>query len=425
MKSFPFDPRRIPFFYGWIVLGAGTLGMIMSVPGQTVGVSVFTDFLLDDLGLSRSSLSLAYLIGTIASALSLGAAGVLYDRHGGRRVAVSAALAMAVVLVYLSILPSLAAARPVLGFVAVTLGFWGLRFSGQGMLTLASRNMVMEWFDRRRGMANAVMGISISFGFSAAPRAFEAVIGPDGEWQRAWQLISLIVVAFAVLAMVFYRDRPEDHGMVPDGPMATSAGRTHAETAPGRAFTLPEARRTYTFWVFAATLLLAGLLLTAYTFHIVSIFGDAGMSRRQAVGIFLPAAAVAVVVEFAGSWLSDYIKLKYLAMVQLAGAFVLSLSLAGLNGGAPVAGVIVGHGFMQGMFGILSNVTWPRFFGRRHLGAIAGFATAITVAGTAVGPALFSGVRDLTGTYSAAALGTAAVAVVLLVLMTRADRPAQ
>ena len=262
--------------------------MMTSAPGQTVGVSVFTDYLLRDLSLSRSGLSTAYLIGTIASAVTLGAAGRLYDRFGGRRVAVAAASAMAVVLAYLSILPSIASAGPVVGFAAVTLGFWGLRFSGQGMLTLASRNMVMEWFDRRRGMANAVMGISISFGFSAAPRLFEAMIGSGGRWQAAWRWIAVVVAGFALFAWIVYRDRPEDHGLVPDGPMAKSAAATHAETAPGVAFTLPEARRTYAFWVFAGTLLLSGLLMTAYTFHIVSIFGDAGLDRGQAVGIFLP-----------------------------------------------------------------------------------------------------------------------------------------
>jgi sugar phosphate permease len=157
----------------------------------------------------------------------------------------------------------------------------------------------------------------------------------------------------------------------------------------------------------------------------VSLFGDAGMSRQQAVSIFLPAAVVAVIVEFSGSWLSDYIKLKYLAMVQLVGVVILSVSLAGLRPGLPVLGVIVGHGLMQGMFGILSNVTWPRFFGRRHLGAIAGFATALTVAGTAIGPAFFSAVRDITGGYAAAAIGTASVAVALIAVMTRGDRPSR
>jgi OFA family oxalate/formate antiporter-like MFS transporter len=76
--------------------------------------------------------------------------------------------------------------------------------------------------------------------------------------------------------------------------------------------------------------------MTAYTFHIVSIFDDAGMSRSRAVGVFLPAAVVAVVVEIGGSYISDFIRLKYLAMVQLGGLMVLTASIAALGmGGAP------------------------------------------------------------------------------------------
>lgn len=400
--------------------------MIMSAPGQTVGVSVFTDFLLVELGIGRSTLSLTYLVGTIASALTLAYTGRLYDRFGGRLVATLAALGLAVTLVLLTVLPDIlgdACVHPGVVFAATALAFWMLRYSGQGMLTLASRNMVMEWFNRRRGMANAVMGISISFGFSVAPRVFEWLIGPDGAWRGAWRTIAAAMVLFAAFAFLFYRNRPEDHGLVPDGPLSGPTTRGHAETVAGMDFSLAEARRTYAFWVFAGTLFLAGLLITAYTFHIVSIFADAGMARRVAVGVFLPAAVVAVAVEFVGSWLSDYIRLKYLAIVQLIGCVVLSLALGFSAQGVWYAGVIIGHGLMQGMFGVLSNVTWPRFYGRRHLGAIAGFAGSITVLGTALGPALFSLLRDFRGSYAPAARLTGVIAIILIVLATGADRP--
>ena len=47
--SKPFPPSRLPFFYGWVILGAGIIGILMSIPGQTMGVSVFTENLLEDL----------------------------------------------------------------------------------------------------------------------------------------------------------------------------------------------------------------------------------------------------------------------------------------------------------------------------------------------------------------------------------------
>ena len=82
--NFPFDPARLPFFYGSVVLVCGTLGVLASAPGQTVGVSVFTDFLIQAHHLSRSWISFAYLVGTIASAIAITQAGQLYDRFGGQ-----------------------------------------------------------------------------------------------------------------------------------------------------------------------------------------------------------------------------------------------------------------------------------------------------------------------------------------------------
>ena len=424
IHDLPFSPRRVPFFYGFVVLGFGTVGMLVSAPGQTVGLSVFTDYLIGEMAIGRTGLSLAYLVGTVVSALFLSRAGRLYDRFGGRLVATAAATVLTLVLIGLTFAPQLAAriGGPIAAFAVMALGFFLLRFSGQGMLTLASRNMVMEWYDRRRGLANAVMGVSLSFGFSYAPRLFDDLIQAS-SWRIAWREIALATAIFAVLAFVFYRDTPEAHGMKPDGPLRQSRRKNHPESSTGRDFTLPEARRTYAFWVFSASLFMAGLVITAYTFHIVSLFGDAGMDRARAVGVFLPAAVVAVIVEFSGSALSDYIKLKYLLMVQLVGLIILTTSIASLAPGPPVVGVIVGQGLMQGVFGILSNVTWPRFYGRAHLGAISGFVLALTVLGTAVGPYVFSLGRDFLGGYGAPALACGVVGVVLFVGATRAERP--
>lgn len=431
LGRFPFDPARLPVFYGWPLLAFGTLGILMSAPGQTVGVSVFTDFLIEAHGLSRSLLSLAYLTGTISSAMVLSRAARLYDRYGGRWVATGSAIVLAVVLVGLSVSPAISAviagwlpadqARWV-AFAVLATGFLLLRLSGQGLLTLSSRNMVMEWFQRRRGMANAVLGVSLAFGFSAAPRVFESLI-QRGGWQWAWRALAVAVLAFAAFAFVTFRARPEDHGLLPDGGSGHKERRTHAETLVGREFALPEARRTYAFWIFALSTVMSGLVMTAVAFHVVSIFSDAGMSRDRAVAVFIPMAFVSVAFEFVGSWISDHVKLKYLAMIQLTGIIVGSVSLAVLADGPSLATMIVGLGMMQGMFGITSSLVWPRFYGRAHLGAISGYAMALVVAGTAVGPYVFSFARDLSGSYAPAALACAGIGAVLLVGSHRAERP--
>jgi MFS transporter, OFA family, oxalate/formate antiporter len=68
-KNIPFSPAKWPFFYGWVIVFAGIVGIIMSIPGQTIGVSVFTDHLINALDISRVNLSMAYMTGTIMSGL--------------------------------------------------------------------------------------------------------------------------------------------------------------------------------------------------------------------------------------------------------------------------------------------------------------------------------------------------------------------
>ena len=95
-------PDSYPFFYGWVILAVATIGTIMSIPGQTMGVSVFTAHLIRVTGLDRNDLSLTYMIGTIASALLLPLAGIFYDRHGARKMIVVASACMALTLWYLA-----------------------------------------------------------------------------------------------------------------------------------------------------------------------------------------------------------------------------------------------------------------------------------------------------------------------------------
>jgi len=102
LAHIPFSPARCPVFYGWPVVAVGALGVLMSVPGQTMGVSVFTDSLLTALGLTRGQLSTAYMCGTIGSACLMPYAGRLYDRLGSRVMAVVASVSLAIVLVVLS-----------------------------------------------------------------------------------------------------------------------------------------------------------------------------------------------------------------------------------------------------------------------------------------------------------------------------------
>ena len=96
--QWPFDVRRFPFYYGRVILVLSTLGFLMSVPGQTMGMGVFTESFIDAFHLSRTQLSIAYFFGTLGSALFLTRAGRLYDRVGARSMLVGSSLVLGLVV---------------------------------------------------------------------------------------------------------------------------------------------------------------------------------------------------------------------------------------------------------------------------------------------------------------------------------------
>ena len=99
--NWPFRPNKTPFFYGWVIWVFSTLGILFSIPGQTMGLAVFTDSFIEVLGLSRTELSLAYLLGTIGSSLFLARAGRWYDLYGGRVMITIASIALSLMIVYI------------------------------------------------------------------------------------------------------------------------------------------------------------------------------------------------------------------------------------------------------------------------------------------------------------------------------------
>ncbi len=428
---FPFNPAKVPFFYGWVILVAATIGILVSAPGQTMGVSTFTDYLLDNIGLTRNQLSTAYMVGTIGSSLILTYAGRLYDKYGARWVGMGVSLILAGVLLLLSqsdriirfFIPDrqsalyLAFAMAILMFL-----FFMLRFSGQGVLTMVSRNMLMKWFVARRGLVNGISSVFVALGFSIAPLSFDMLI-QGTTWRIAWILMAAVIgIIFTLFVFLFFRDNPEDLDMIPDG--EKHGNREHDLTIkPFKQFTLTEARKNISFWLFAIPLALYALYITGFTFHLVSIFEKAGLSREKALEVFIPVSVISVSVSMLGGWISDRVKLKYLLYITLLGEIAALLCLGNLNGGFAYWGYIVGNGLAGGLFNVLMAVTWPRFYGRENLGRITGFVMALIVFGSALGPVLLSFSLSVTGSYHGAFYVLALVVAVIFFFSVKADNP--
>lgn len=435
----PFDinPRRFPFFYGYLIIFVGAIGAFMSAPGQTIGVSVFTDHLIEAFGLTRVQLAWTYLVGTISSAFILTFGGKLYDKYGARIVATLAGVGLGLALLLLTSIDILSERLQAISSLPknyatiglLVLGFFGIRFFGQGMLTMVSRNMAMKWFDKKRGLASAFFGVALVLGFSVVPKIFSWLID-NYQWRASWQITAFVVgVCFSLFALVFFRDNPQKYGLKPDGDLASKKKKKNNNKkrliATGHDFELKEAIRTYSFWVFTLTMVMFGLYLTAFTFHIEDLFVSAGLTKKDAISVFIPTAIIAVGIELTTGFIADYVKMKYILYFELAGLLLSTIAASMLNSGGVIVLIIIGNSMAQGVFGILTSVTWPRFFGTKHLGAISGFASSWIVAGSAVGPLLFSYSKEFFGSYSAGILICGSICAILLVLSFKADNASE
>ncbi len=346
------NPKKTPFFYGYVVLFFGSIGILASIPGQTVGVSVFTDPVKDALGLTRNQFSNAYLIGTLMSAFFVSKAGVLFDKYGARFVAFFAALLLGISLLVFSVSVEitnffkslLQTDSWLISFVIITFLFFCIRFCGQGVLTMSSRNMVMMWFDKNRGKMNSISSITVSLGFSSSPILINKLIDDHG-WEISWQILAICLCIFSFFIIQFYRNNPEDFGLIPDG--FNKKKKVIDTPKTEKNYTLEEAKKTRSFWMFGLTLAFNSFFITGFTFHIVSIFASQDYTKSQAIAVFLPISVIAISVSTLCNILSDYINHKIYLYSMIISGIIASLGLLFLSSAAGIYLLIIGLGILN------------------------------------------------------------------------------
>ena len=400
----------------------------MSVPGQTMGMAVFADAFIDVTGLSRTQLSTTYLIGTLGSAFLLTRAGRWYDYLGARTMLVASSLLLGLMVLFLSIVDLIAGgianllgfSLALVSFPLMALGYFGVRFAGQGVLTNASRNILLVWFERRRGLVSGVRGVFVSLGFSIAPLVIAWLMDSAGWRGALFWMAAIVGLGFALIALLLARNHPSSSGLLADGQHADEA-RTNSDDTPS--LTVAQARRDIVFWIYALSLSIHALFGTAVVFHIVAIFDAAGRSRAEAFAYFIPQAVVSVTTNLIGSTLADHMRLKPLLLVMLAAFICGAWGLVHLTETWGFWLLVTGFGFGGGLWGVLSNLVFIRHYGALHLGEISGLNTSLTVTASAIGPVFFSLALDYFGTFDAAAYACIAGLLGLLLVAAMVKQP--
>lgn len=385
----PQPPRTNTTFSGWRIVAVAAVALGMTGPGQTAGVSVFVDPMMNALELTRSQVSTAYLIGTLGGAFAMPRVGRLIDDRGARMAMAFAGGGFGLVL---------AAMAGVTGLITLVIGFTGIRLFGQGALGLVAKTAVAPWFDRRRGLAMGATSAVGSAMLSLVPLVAAFAIDQTG-WRVAWLLLAALV--WTVVLPIAFRgliDRPSDVGQQVDGAPAPDLDADQI-SHPEFGFTRSEALRTPIFWAVAGAVGATAMIGTGLAFHQIALLGEQGLTPVEAAANFLPQSFAALTATLLVGTMIDRFAAKWVLLISmlLLASAMLAVPLVTPGIVAVLYGMTVGAAGSSAR--TLEAASFPQLFGIPHLGAIRGVVTSISVASSALGPLALSLGHDLTGSY--------------------------
>jgi len=362
---------------GWIVLAAGAVGIFMTTPGQTVGVSAFVDHIAVDLGIPREQVVMLYSAGTLLGILPAPLIGRLVDRYGPRR-----AIAL--------IAPALGCACAMMAWAhgawSLALAFTLLRGSAIGGLYLVSLNLVNLWFDRLRGRATAIAMLGLALGGLVIPGTAEQVTAAYG-WRVAYLALGAAVVAIMLpVGLMCFRARPQAYGLTPDFGRVLPANGTLGRND----LTLGEASRRQMFWYLLSISVLANAVGTALLLDHVRALQAAGLARATAIGLLGVITVAQSICVLGGGVLVDKYgtrRVGILGLMLLALAVTCVMASPAFIAGSSYAAAL---GAGLGVLHVVQGAGLAEHFGTRHLGALRGTTSMFGIFGAASGPLLFA-----------------------------------
>jgi MFS family permease len=395
--------RRLPFYYGWIVVAVVFVTMAVGVNART-SFSLLFPPILDEFGWDRGVTAGAFSFGFLVSAALSPVLGKLMDSRGPRFV-----MELGVAMTAGGLLLATLAREPwhvyaTLG-VLVGAGSVCLGYTGQSLFLPA-------WFVRRRGLAMSIAFAGVGVGSIALFPALQAFIERT-DWRTACLAMGVATAVVLVPLNLLLRRRPEDLGLLPDGDAvpvpgaAAVARRTNVVDAAWASveWTLARAVRTSRFWWLALGYFCGLLSWYMVQVHQTRYLTEVGFSASHAAWALGAVSLAGVPGQIALGQLSDRVGREIVWTIGSLG-FVLSYVALLLLEGRPSMPLLAFMVLAQGALGYgLTSVVGAipaEIFEGRHYGGIFGTLMLAAIGGGAFGPWLAGALYDWTGSYSPA-----------------------
>ncbi len=358
----------------WAALLAATL---MNLPlGSVYSFSVLLRPLEQELGVTRSALSLVFGVATVGFTVGSVGAAFLY------RVAPLPILVLASALIGAG---GVTLAATATGLTQLLLGYGVVFGTGGGAAYILLQQGVNMLVRRRRGLVNGYIVSLYPMGAMLATPAFHACNEAFGWRTTLGGLAAVLVVCGTVAALLAWHSGAR---------LVASAGSApHRPAALGPTFF----KLSGTFFLAAS----AGLMVLSQAREIVATYGGATALAVAATTVLTGAIAAA---RLGGGWMVDRFAVPYVMCaahgLALCGVALLTLFPAPVTAVLGLGMIGVGYGFVSGSTAGGIGLYWPpadygRIAGRTY---VAWCLAAISL------PVLAGYLFDITRSYSTAVL---------------------
>ena len=359
-----------------------------AVVGCATGVSallmytngLFVAGLAQDFGLTRVQFGFGVLLVTMTLAFANPVVGWLVDRVGAKWLSVAGLLL-------------LSAGFATLGsFIHSIHDYYLLQvlvaLAGAASGPIAYSKIVNETFVRHRGIALGITMTGIGLTAAAIPPVLAGIIADEG-WRSGYHHLAFVPLLGAVLTAVLL---PARH--------AAGSSRSAQAAAAGTDFL-----RTKAFWMLAGTFFVLSLSFMGLVPHLVPMLGDAGLDPRTAGRLAGQMGLAVIGSRMIVGLALDRVFAPRVALVTcvVAAAGNLVFLLQGVGAASITA---IAMGIALGAELDLMGFLVARYFGLAQFGKIYGWLYFAFIFASGLGPLWVGAVRDGTGSYSLALVGS-------------------
>lgn len=351
---------------------------------------------------SRTEINAAPGIGFFVGIIGTLICGILIKRIGVRSLMAAGAIVAGTSFATLGLIENIWLFY--LMFVFLCLG--GAAISG-----IVANTMVSNWFVLKRGKAMGISSSGISLSGVFLPYAAMLIVVWAGI-ETAFVVIGLMLLAFAPVAWLVVKDKPEDFGLTANG--VSNKGQSEIDTSADHPpdyfvnqesgdseWSLHRLIRISAFWKIGIAYGLMVMCAGPIMFQLAPRFVEIGFNRDQAMLLLALTALFGSCGKYVWGVLCDYFEPKRVVVLLMAltgvGVFF------GLLSGSPLALAlfIICFGFSMG--GIMSThpIITADLFGRKSFAVVYKYLF-LFMALEALGFILMGLSFDFTGSYNAA-----------------------